>query len=92
LRTSRFLSLPNLKKLGFPKGNFMTETTYYTVRICTPGQAPLAPALGHHFEYSHSAKAEAEAYIAAMSAKHKEYDYHLLRTTVTVLRTVGAAK
>jgi len=70
----------------------MTQSTYYTVRVCTPGQAPLAPALGHHFDCSHSAQAEAEAYIAAMSIKHTGYDYHLLITTVTVLRTVEAAK
>jgi|GEM_PF-4811111 len=70
----------------------MTKTTYYTVRVCTPGQAPLAPALGHYFEHSHSAQAEAEAYIAAMSARYTEFDYHLLQTTATVLDTVKASK
>jgi len=70
----------------------MIQSTYYTVRVCTPGQAPLAPKLGHNFEYNHSELDTARAYFAAMSAKHKEYDCHLLRTTVTVLRTVEASK
>jgi len=70
----------------------MTETTFYTVRICAPGQAPLAPKLGHNFEYNHTELDTARAYLAGMSAKFGEYDYHLLQTTVTVLDTVEAAK
>jgi len=70
----------------------MTETTYYTVRICAPGQAALAPKLGHHYEYNHTDLNTARAYLAAIPAKFGEYDYHLLQTTVTVVDTVKASK
>jgi len=70
----------------------MNETTYYTVRICAPGQAALAQKLGHNFEYNHSELDTARAYFAAIPARFGEYDYHLLQTTVTVLDTVKASK
>lgn len=63
----------------------MNQATYYTIRICKPGEGPLDRSLGHHFEYNYADDAEARYRLTDMRRMNPEHRFHLLQTTVAVI-------
>ncbi len=69
----------------------MTQSTYFTVRICKPSASPLASSTGHSYEYNYLDEAAARVRMERMIAEDNGFDYHLLRTTTEVISTSEAS-
>lgn len=65
----------------------MNQVTYYTIRVCKRGEAPLSRRSGDRYEYNYDEQREgtARSQLASMRSRFPEYDHHLLQTIVTVV-------